>query len=94
MTKNNHHKNKRHSDPHADREANLYETPLPSRELILTTMGEQGVPLSVEELYTLLEISDEERDIFNRRLNAMEREGQIIKNRKGCLLYTSDAADE
>ncbi len=85
MTKNNHHKNKRHSDPHADREANLYETPLPSRELILTTMGEQGVPLSVEELYTLLEISDEERDIFNRRLNAMEREGQIIKNRKGAL---------
>ena len=85
MTKNNHHKNKRHSDPHADREANLYETPLPSRELILTTMGEQGVPLSVEELYTLLEISDEERDIFNRRLNAMEREGQIIKNRKGAM---------
>ncbi len=85
MTKNNHHKNKRHTDPHADREASLYETPLPSRELILTTMGEQGVPLSVEELYTLLEISDEERDIFNRRLNAMEREGQIIKNRKGAL---------
>jgi len=85
MTKNNHHKNKRHSDPHADREANLYETPLPSRELILTTMGEQGVPLSVEELYTLLEISDEERDIFNRRLNTMEREGQIIKNRKGAM---------
>jgi ribonuclease R len=85
MTKNNHHKNKRHTDPHADREASLYETPLPSRELILTTMSEQGVPLGVEELYTLLEISDEERDIFNRRLNAMEREGQIIKNRKGAL---------
>jgi len=85
MTKNNHHKNKRHTDPHADREASLYETPLPSRELILTIMGEQGVPLGVEELYTLLEISDEERDIFNRRLNAMEREGQIIKNRKGAL---------
>ena len=85
MTKNNHHKNKRHTDPHANREASLYETPLPSRELILTTMGEQGVPLGVEELYTLLEISDEERDIFNRRLNAMEREGQIIKNRKGAL---------
>ena len=85
MTKNNHHKNKRHTDPQADREASLYETPLPSRELILTTMSEQGVPLGVEELYTLLEISDEERDIFNRRLNAMEREGQIIKNRKGAL---------
>ena len=86
MTKNSHnHKNKRNSDPHAEREASRYETPLPSRELILTTMGEQGVPLSADELYKLLAISDEELDIFNRRLNAMEREGQIMRNRKGAL---------
>lgn len=84
MTKNSN-KNKRTSDPHADREASRYETPLPSRELILTTMTDQGVPLSVEQLYVLLDISDDERDIFNKRLNAMEREGQIIQNRKGAL---------
>ena len=48
-------------------------------------MGEQGVPLSADELYKLLAISDEELDIFNRRLNAMEREGQIMRNRKGAL---------
>ena len=84
MTKNSN-KNKRSSDPHADREASRYETPLPSRELILTTMTDQGVPLSVEQLYVLLDISDDERDIFNKRLNAMEREGQIIQNRKGAL---------
>ncbi|MGZ8983176.1 MAG: ribonuclease R [Methylotenera sp.] len=86
MTKNsNSNKNKRSSDPHADREANKYETPLPSRELILASMSEQGVPLSVEQLYQLLDISDNEREIFNKRLNAMEREGQIIRNRKGAL---------
>lgn len=86
MTKNsNSNKNKRSSDPHADREANKYETPLPSRELILASMSEQGVPLSVEQLYQLLDISDTEREIFNKRLNAMEREGQIIRNRKGAL---------
>jgi ribonuclease R len=86
MTKNsNPHKNKRNTDPHAEREASRYETPLPSRELILSTMSDQGVPLEVEQLYQLLEISDEEREIFNRRLNAMEREGQIIRNRKGSL---------
>ncbi|HSI37495.1 MAG TPA: ribonuclease R [Methylotenera sp.] len=87
MTKNSNHnkQNKRSSDPHADREASRYETPIPSRELILSNMSEQGVPLSVEQLYVLLDIGADERDIFNKRLNAMEREGQIIRNRKGAL---------
>ncbi|MEO6117674.1 MAG: ribonuclease R, partial [Methylotenera sp.] len=89
MTKNNNQnsskQNKRNSDPHADREASRYETPLPSRELILSSMSDQGIPLSVEQLYILLDISEDEREIFNKRLNAMEREGQIIKNRKGAL---------
>ena len=75
----------RRSDPYAEREAGNYDHPLPSREFILQTMTEQGVPLSVEELYRLLAIHDEEREIFNRRLNAMERDGQIIRNRKGAL---------
>jgi len=48
-------------------------------------MTEQGVPVSMETLYELLAIKDEEREILNRRLNAMEREGQIIRNRKGAL---------
>lgn len=87
MTKHKN-KSKRSNDPHAAREANRYETPLPSRELILTTMSEQGIPLSVEQLYMLLDISDQEREIFNRRLKAMEREGQIMQNRKGALCIT------
>ena len=78
-------KTKRNTDPHADREASRYESPLPSRELVLATLTEQGIPLSVEQLYLLLDIGNQERDIFNKRLNAMEREGQIIKNRKGAL---------
>ncbi|MDD2832937.1 MAG: ribonuclease R [Methylotenera sp.] len=86
MTKHrNSHKTKRNNDPHAAREASRYETPLPSRELILSTMAEQGIPLSVEQLYLLLDISDQEREVFNKRLNAMERDGQIIQNRKGAL---------
>lgn len=75
----------RQSDPHAQREAANYANPLPSREFILNTMNEQGVPLSVEQLYELLDIGEDEREIFNRRLNAMEREGQIMRNRKGAL---------
>ena len=77
--------NQRGSDPHAQREAAQYETPLPSRELILQIMSDRGIPLSVEQIYTLLDIGEDERDNFDRRLNAMEREGQIMRNRKGAL---------
>jgi ribonuclease R len=75
----------RKSDPHAKREAGQYETPLPSRELVLQVLSDQGVPLSVEQIYTLLDISSDEQENFNKRLNAMEREGQIMRNRKGAL---------
>ena len=83
MKKNN--PSKRKTDPHAKREAAQYETPLPSRELIMQVLNEQGIPLSVEQLYILLDIGTQEREIFNKRLNAMEREGQIMRNRKGAL---------
>ena len=78
-------KKMRNSDPQASREAANYATPLPSRELILQVMADQGVPLSVEQLYVLLDISNDEREIFNKRLNAMEREGQTMRNRKNQL---------
>lgn len=84
-TANSQKTNPRKIDPHASREAANYANPLPSREFILDTMTEQGVPVSVEELYQLLGIGEDEQEIFNRRLNAMEREGQVMRNRKGAL---------
>ncbi len=78
-------KKTRNNDPHAVREAANYASPLPSRELVLQIMSDQGIPLGVEQLYSLLDISDDEREIFNKRLNAMEREGQIMRNRKNQL---------
>ena len=78
-------KKQRVSDPHADREAANYSNPLPSREFILETMAEEGVPVPVERLCKLLEIRKSEREIFDRRLAAMERDGQIIRNRKDDL---------
>jgi ribonuclease R len=72
-------------DPHAKREAENYANPLPSREYVLQIMAEQGVPVSIEQLYQLLGISESEREIFNRRLNAMVRDGQILRNRKDVL---------
>ncbi len=78
-------KKQRPTDPYAKRESENYANPLPSREFILATMTQQGVPVGVEKLYELLEIHETEREIFNRRLAAMEREGQIMRNRKGAL---------
>ncbi len=83
MSTKKHHQ--RNNDPYAKREAAQYEAPLPSRELVLQLLADQGVPLSVEQVYTLLDIGVDERDNFNKRLNAMEREGQIMRNRKGAL---------
>ena len=48
-------------------------------------MSDQGVPLSAEQIYSLLDIGSLEQENFNKRLNAMEREGQIMRNRKGLL---------
>ena len=78
-------KTHRGKDPFADREAAKYENPLPSREYILKVMEEEGAPVSVEKLWRLLEIRKSEREIFGRRLNAMERDGQILRNRKDAL---------
>ncbi len=76
--------NLRTNDPQAQREAELYQTPLPSRELVLQLLSDQGVPLSADQIYLLLDISHDERDNFNRRLGAMERDGQLMRNRKNA----------
>jgi ribonuclease R len=78
-------KQQRGSDPHAKREAANYANPLPSREYVLEVMESEGAPVSVERLYQLLELKKTEHEIFNRRLGAMERDGQIMRNRKGAL---------
>lgn len=75
----------RHQDPHLAREQARYESPLPSREFILDVLLKEGVPLSREKLGTLLEIRASEEELFNRRLQAMERDGQIMRNRKQAI---------
>ncbi len=82
------HQNLRQTDPHAKREAAKYDKPLPSRELILQVLSEQGVPLSVDQLAQLLNIKKNEHESFGKRLGAMERDGQIMQNRKGALCLT------
>lgn len=77
-------KKKRYQDPHAAREAERYDNPIPSRELILQVLDEQSRPLSMEELLGHLAVSGEESEVaFERRLRAMIRDGQLARNRSG-----------
>ncbi|HEY5993301.1 MAG TPA: ribonuclease R, partial [Gallionellaceae bacterium] len=78
-------KNIRDQDPFLERERGQYEHPLPSREFILKLLEEQGAPIPEEELCAMLQITREETDLFSRRLRAMERDGQLMRNRKGAL---------
>jgi ribonuclease R len=78
-------KNLRLQDPYLEREREQYEHPLPSREFILQILAEQGGPVDEDELLQLLQIEPEEEDLFGRRLRAMERDGQIMRNRKRAI---------
>ncbi len=82
----------RKSDPHFHREAAKYEQPLPSREYILSVVEEQGKPVSFAELCALLDIHKHEYDMFQRRLAAMEREAQLMRNRKDAYIVPERAS--
>jgi ribonuclease R len=75
-------------DPHAAREAQKYERPIPSREFIIEQLKESGKPVSFNDLVGFLKLYEDDQQIaLQRRLNAMERDAQIIRNRRGgyCL---------
>ena len=82
----------RNLDPFLKREKERYKSPLPSREYILQILQQQGIPLAEPVLRKLLDITKKEEELFNRRLTAMMREGQIFRNRKGdiCVMEKLD----
>lgn len=72
------------ADPHADREAEKYEKPVPSREFLQELLEQQAGPVSWETVADALDIHDEDRrEGVRRRLIAMSRDGQIASNRAG-----------
>jgi ribonuclease R len=82
----------RKADPFFARECERYEFPLPSREYVAQILEHEGRPLAFDELAEQLDIHVDEREMFGRRLGAMEREGQILKNRKGAFILPERAS--
>ncbi|KAB2970428.1 ribonuclease R [Zoogloea sp.] len=81
----------RRSDPFFERESQKYDFPLPSREFIIQVLAEQGVPLPFAELAQAMDIQPVELEFFERRMFAMERDGQVMRNRRGAYLLPAKA---
>jgi ribonuclease R len=81
----------RRSDPFFERECQKYDFPLPSREFIIQTLGELGVPVPFAELVVAMDIQDAEREFFERRMFAMQRDGQVMRNRRNAYLLPAKA---
>lgn len=74
-------------DPHAQREADKYDNPIPSREFIIEALEEAQKPLRLYQVAKVLDISEEDEERYeamSRRLKAMVRDGQLIRNRRGA----------
>lgn len=71
-------------DPFQKREEQKYENPIPSREFIMQLLEDSGQSLNRTQIADLLHLEDEEQlEALRRRLRAMERDGQIMFNRRG-----------
>ena len=71
-------------DPMAERERSKYEHPVSSRELIMEHLEKRAEPLVFEQIAHDLEHQGEaELEGLRRRMGAMIRDGQVVKNRRG-----------
>lgn len=72
-------------DPFYNREAEKYDSPIASRELILSYLEKIAKPANLDNIAQAMELTSEERkDALHRRLRAMERDGQLIFTRRKC----------
>ncbi|WP_345250568.1 ribonuclease R [Pigmentiphaga soli] len=65
-----------------------FDPGVPSREQILAALREANAPISPAELAERMGVAPDSVG-FERRLSAMERDGQLLPNRKGVLLLAT-----
>ena len=65
---------------------------LPSRVAILDALKVAGVPLPPADLARQMDVEKRARDAFFGRIDAMQRDGELLKNRKGelCVIAKLD----
>lgn len=71
------------NDPWYEREKQRYDNPIPSREALLEFLTEQKRPQTRAEIGRALGLEDpDQAEALRRRLRAMERDGQLVQNRR------------
>jgi len=81
-------------DPHRDRESTRYESPIASREHILDVLRDEKGPMDFEALAEILGLvgNADSMEGLRRRVIAMQRDGQLIQNRRrGLVPVDADA---
>ena len=64
---------------------NRIDAQAPSRQDLIELLSEQGRPLKRQEIFQRLDVeSEDEREIMRRRIQAMLRDGQLVKNRRNA----------
>jgi len=76
-------------DPDANTEATRYENPVASRRLLLETITNKGT-MTMDAVFKKLNVSPDQEEGVRRRLGAMVRDGQLIRNRRGGYLPVDD----
>lgn len=72
------------TDPHAEREAAKYSQPIISREALTEFLSDAPGPMTAEEIAQKLKLTAPDRfEALSRRLGAMQRDGQVLVNRRG-----------
>lgn len=69
-------------DPNYQAESRKYHQPIPSREFILQTLEKSTKSLSLRALSNQWLLDDEQEQALSVRLNAMERQGQVQRNKR------------
>jgi ribonuclease R len=82
----------RRADPFFERESERYDNPLPSREYAIQMLTEHGRPMTMEQLADALDIREHEMPFFERRLRAMERDGDLVRNRRDAYIIPEKVA--
>jgi ribonuclease R len=72
-------------DPDAKSEAKRYENPVASRALLLKAVKKEGM-MTEKSVYKALQVKPDQEEGVRRRLNAMVRDGQLVRNRRGGFL--------
>ena len=71
------------TDIYRKREADKYQNPIPSREFIMDVLADHKGPISKHQIAKILDLHEPVHlKALGRRLRAMERDGQLIRNRR------------